>query len=71
MDQLNVRAWEGRTDLQEGVISPAQAAQIHATLGSSRHAAPGLGEAMDPLWHWCAFTPINPMGVPPAITCPA
>ena len=62
MDQLNVRAWEGRTDLQEGVISPAQAAQIHATLGSSRHAAPTMGEAMDPLWHWCAFTPTNPMG---------
>ena len=48
MDQLNVRAWEGRTDLQEGVISGAQAAQIHATLGSSRPCRPHHGRGDGP-----------------------
>lgn len=61
MDQLNVRAWEGRTELQEGCISAAQAAQIHATLGMGDSHSPAMGEAMPPLWHWCAFNPTAPL----------
>jgi 3-methylfumaryl-CoA hydratase len=61
MDQLNVRAWEGRTELQEGCISPAQAAQIHATLGAPGSKPPAMGEALEPLWHWCAFNPTAPL----------
>ncbi len=61
MDQLNVRAWEGRSEMCEGVVTAAQAAQIHATLGQPDTAAPREGEAMDPLWHWCAFNPTAPL----------
>jgi len=61
MDQVNVRAWEGRTDLVEGGISPAQAAQIHATLGATDSRPPAMGEGMPPLWHWCAFNPTAPL----------
>ena len=57
MDQVNLSAWEGKSETQTGVISTAQAAQIHATLGTSGHAAPTEGEVMPPLWHWFAFAP--------------
>src|SRR6056297_2480319 len=62
MDQLNVVAWEGRTEAMAGCISEAQAAQIHATLGDANAAAPRTGDPLPPLWHWCAFTPTVPMG---------
>jgi 3-methylfumaryl-CoA hydratase len=62
MDQLNVVAWEGRTEAMAGCISEAQAAQIHATLGDANAAAPRMGDPLPPLWHWCAFTPTVPMG---------
>ena len=61
MDQLNVRAWEGRTEACEGVVSEVHAAQIHATLGQANTAPPREGEPMEPLWHWCAFNPTTPL----------
>jgi len=60
MDKLNVGAWEGRAECHHGVLSEAQAAQVHATLGVPGTAAPREGEAMAPLWHWCAFNPTVP-----------
>lgn len=57
MDQLNVIAWEGRTQTVQGGISEAEAARIHATLGEAHEAAPRAGEALPPLWHWFAFPP--------------
>lgn len=61
MDQINAKAWEGRTKTETGGITPLMAAQIHATLGSPRHAPPATGDALPPLWHWCAFPPTAPM----------
>jgi 3-methylfumaryl-CoA hydratase len=61
MDQLNVKAWEGRTDQQEGCITEGQAAEIHATLGAAHIPAPRNGADMDPLWHWFAFNPTAPL----------
>ena len=61
MDQINVKAWEGRSQTDEGAISAGMAAQIHATLGAPRTPAPSLGQILPPLWHWCAFPPTAPM----------
>ena len=61
MDQLNVKAWEGRTDQHEGCITEGRAAEIHATLGAPHLPAPREGDEMDPLWHWCAFNPTVPL----------
>ena len=61
MDQINVKAWEGRSQTDEGGISAGMAAQIHATLGAPRTPAPGTGQNLPPLWHWCAFPPTAPM----------
>lgn len=55
MDQVNLTAWEGRTQTRTGGVSEQLAAQLHATLGNARVAAPKLGEALPALWHWCAF----------------
>lgn len=61
MDQLNVIAWEGRTDTAEGGVDAGRAAEIHATLGDAGRPAPKTGEALPPLWHWCAFPVTAPM----------
>ena len=61
MDQINVKAWEGRSRTEQGGVTPLMAAQIHATLGSPRNRAPKSGDALPPLWHWCAFPPTAPM----------
>lgn len=53
MDKLNLDAWVGCQTLSEGSVSENQAIQIQATLGGE--ATPRAGEAIPPLWHWCAF----------------
>ncbi|MEM8577844.1 MAG: MaoC family dehydratase N-terminal domain-containing protein [Pseudomonadota bacterium] len=57
MDQVNLGAWEGRTDVACGAISAEMAAMWHATLGDPRTDAPRAGDALPPLSHWCAFPP--------------
>lgn len=61
MDMVNLTAWEGRTQSDEGCIGASQAAQIHATLGRPGTQAPQPGEAMPQLWHWYGFHPTVPM----------
>ncbi|RXV66831.1 acyl dehydratase [Roseovarius sp. A46] len=53
--------FQGRTEKKSGSITPVQAAQLHATLGDADRPAPGPGEDMPPLWHWCAFVPTVPL----------
>lgn len=60
MGQLDFSDWIGRGETREGCVSSQQAAQIHATLGAGDAPPPGLGDAMPPLWHWCAFAPCVP-----------
>jgi len=57
----DITAWAGRSEERAGSIAPVQAAQLHATMGDAGRPAPGAGEAMPPLWHWCAFVPTVPM----------
>lgn len=60
MDQLNLRAWEGRTELTFGGVSTQQAAMIAAALDThNAHAVLERGD-LPALWHWCAFPPIVP-----------
>ena len=61
MDPINVKAWEGRSQTDEGGISAGMAAQIHATLGAPRTPAPATGQNLPPLWPWFAFPPTAPM----------
>jgi len=61
MDQINLAAWTGRMIEDEGQITAASARLIHATLGDPAQPAPAHGEALPPLWHWCAFPPDAPM----------
>jgi len=61
MDTLNIAAWAGRSQVREGGITAALAAQLHATLGVTGQPAPGPGEDMPALWHWCAFNPTEPL----------
>lgn len=61
MDQVNLTAWEGRTQTRTGAVSEQLAAQLHATLGNPRDAAPRQGDLLPPLWHWSAFPPTAPM----------
>lgn len=60
MDMLNTKAWEGRTQTEEGGITQAEAARIHATLGDPRDKTPRNGDPLPPLWHWFAFPPTTP-----------
>ncbi|GGE63026.1 FAS1-like dehydratase domain-containing protein [Actibacterium pelagium] len=61
MDQLNLIAWEGRTQSDAGGISAQTAALMHATLGDPNTTPPRAGDPLPPLWHWAAFPPMAPM----------
>ena len=61
MSELDFSDWIGRRETRTGCIHAPQAAQVHATLGGADQAPPGSGDAMPPLWHWCAFVPTVPM----------
>ena len=60
MDQITLSAWIGRTETTTGMVSVAAAAQSHATLGEVDQIAPGFGDVLPHLWHWCAFPPQVP-----------
>lgn len=57
MDQQNLSAWIGREEIHTGHLGPELAAMLHATLGHPGRCAPEAGDALPPLWHWCAFPP--------------
>ncbi|QBF30056.1 MaoC family dehydratase N-terminal domain-containing protein [Thalassococcus sp. S3] len=61
MDQLNVKAWEGRAEECHGGVSEILAAQLHATLSDKGGKAPAQGDPLPPLWHWSAFPPTATM----------
>ncbi|MGI3213131.1 FAS1-like dehydratase domain-containing protein [Roseovarius tibetensis] len=60
MSELDFSDWIGRRETLTASITATQAAQIYATLGPPDVPAPMTGEAMPPLWHWCAFVPTVP-----------
>lgn len=63
MDMLNLDAWTGRVANDAGCVTPELARQLHATVGFGK--MPNHGDALPPLWHWCAFplaTPNDKLG---------
>jgi len=53
LDITPLRAWIGRTEAVADAMAPFQAAALAATL--DRDSAPGAGDPLPPLWHWCYF----------------
>ncbi len=59
MDQVNLTAWENRTETSFGGVSMQVAQMAQATLGSTRTPIE-IGQELPPLWHWFAFLPQTP-----------
>lgn len=59
MDQINLTAWENRTEIRTGGLSVEQAKMAQATLGTGQRPLT-VGDAMPALWHWFAFLPDTP-----------
>ncbi len=55
IDPSALAAWVGRTEVRDDHISERNAQLLAATL--DRDAAPAIGEALPPLWHWTYFVP--------------
>lgn len=59
MDQMNLSAWENRTETRSGGLGAQVAGMACATLNRSGPAL-AFGDVMPPLWHWFAFLPDTP-----------
>ncbi len=59
MDQVNLAAWESRTEVRAGGLSLQMAQMAQATLDDGTHPLKD-GDAMPQLWHWFAFLPSTP-----------
>lgn len=59
-DLERLRAWIGREEHADEVLSPTLAQQYHATF-ERPGAAPGPGDAAPRLIHWCLAQPVAPM----------
>lgn len=58
MTQPDLNDWLGRSQTVSDALDAGHAARIAATLGGQ---APGQGQAMPLLWHWCFFLEGAPM----------
>ncbi len=59
MNQVNLTAWENRTETWSGGVSVQVARMAQATFGVS--GAPiDFGQELPPLWHWFGFLPKTP-----------
>jgi itaconyl-CoA hydratase/mesaconyl-C4 CoA hydratase len=52
MSDVSLDDWIGRTQTMTDILDPSHAALAAATLGQP---APGKGDPMPELWHWCFF----------------
>jgi len=52
MSDVSLDDWIGRTQTMTDILDPSHAALVAATLGQP---APGKGDPMPELWHWCFF----------------
>ncbi len=59
MDQMNLAAWENRTETSSGGVSFQMAQMAQATLGSTRGSIEP-GQELPALWHWFGFPPQTP-----------
>lgn len=58
MSEARLEDWIGKSQTIEDEIDPSHAARIAATLNEP---APGKGEPLPALWHWCYFLEAVPM----------
>lgn len=61
MALADVTAWQGRSSTETATMDAAQAARVHATIGDPHQGPPRAGDPLPALWHWCLFTPSDPM----------
>lgn len=57
------RAWVGRTEIRDGVLSPELAGMLMGALGHPAAAQPAIhtGAPLPVLWHWAAFPDFVPI----------
>lgn len=63
MTEVDLNAWIGRAQSIDDAMDVGHAARIAATLGGP---APGVGQTLPLLWHWCYFlegAPMSELGV--------
>ena len=58
-DLAHLRDWVGRTETHRDTLTLQPVAALSATLDRD-DAAPALGDALPPLWHWLYFLPLAP-----------
>ena len=58
IDGTALRAWIGRQELREDLVTPAPCAALAATLDRD-DPFPPPGTALPPLWHWLYFLPLH------------
>lgn len=61
MDQINLSAWIGRSEVSSGGLSEMAARSAHAVFGPPQTQAPREGDVLPALWHWFAFSPTAAM----------
>src|SRR6056297_559106 len=57
MNKIDLKAWENRSQTQQGGVSLQMAQMAEATFNHEPRALRS-GDAMPPLWHWFGFAPM-------------
>lgn len=59
----DTRAWVGRTETREGMLTPNLAGMLMGALGHDAALQPSIqaGATLPPLWHWAAFPDFVPL----------
>ena len=58
LDIAELKAWTGRQEVREDVVTPVPVAALAATLDRD-DPAPAPGTPLPPLWHWLYFLPLH------------
>jgi 3-methylfumaryl-CoA hydratase len=58
LDIAELKAWTGRQEIREDVVTPVPVAALAATLDRD-DPAPAPGTPLPPLWHWLYFLPLH------------
>jgi 3-methylfumaryl-CoA hydratase len=58
LDIAELKAWTGRQEVREDVVTPVPVAALAATLDRDEP-APAPGTPLPPVWHWLYFLPLH------------
>lgn len=58
VDIQTLKAWKGRQETKEDIVTPVPIAALSATLDRD-DPAPKAGDIVPPLWHWLYFLPLH------------